>query len=145
MEAMRLSVSLVQERFCAEHTIIRQSRAAEYYAVAAHKTIIADADRTGCLPILFNVDGVRNELRLESRHGGERADCDRVRAIEKMPMGNGRMLAHDQLGPTIGLAAEMPRVRARFLPGGHPGRRGLAFAQWKTGNPIAAPDGRVRF
>jgi hypothetical protein len=67
-------------------------------------------------------------------HSGERADCNRVRAIQKMPMGrNGGVLAHDQLRPTIGFAAEMPRVRA-----------GLALAQWETGNPIAAPDGRVR-
>jgi len=38
--------------------------------------------------ILFDINGVRNELRLKSRHRREGTDCNRVRAIEKMPIGD---------------------------------------------------------
>jgi len=92
---MRLSVRLVQERFRAQHAIIGEARTAQQHTVAADKTIIAHADRTRDLAILRDVDGVRNELRLESGDGGEAADGDRVGAIEQMAMSNGGMLAHD--------------------------------------------------
>lgn len=92
---MRLSVRLVQERFRTQQTIIGEARTAQQHAVAADKTIIARANRTRDLAILRDVDGVRNELRLESGNRGEAADVDRVGAIEQMAMSDGGMLAHD--------------------------------------------------
>jgi len=92
---MRPSVRLVQERFRTQQTIIGGARTAQQHAVAADKTIIARANRTRDLAILRDVDGVRNELRLESGNRGEAADVDRVGAIEQMAMSDGGMLAHD--------------------------------------------------
>ena len=92
---MRLSVRLVQERFRAQHAMIGEARTAQQHAVGADKTIIAHANRTRDLAILRNVDGVRNELRLESGDRGEAADGNGVGAIEQMAMGDGGMLAHD--------------------------------------------------
>jgi len=92
---MRLGVRLLQERFGAEHGIIGQARTAQQHAVAADKTIIAHANRMRDLAILRDVDGVRNELGLESGDGGEAADGDGIGAIEQMAMSDGGMLAHD--------------------------------------------------
>src|SRR5207237_8298736 len=124
---MPLGVRLVQERFGAEHAIIGQGRISQEHAVAANKTIIAHANRMRDLAILRDVDGVRNELGLESGNGGEAADGDGIGAIQQMAMSDGGMLAHDQLGPALGLAGEMRRI-----------------AQRKTGNPIPATDRRMR-
>src|SRR5437763_15576044 len=125
---MRLRVGLVQKRFRAQHAIIGKARPPQQYAVAADKTIIAHGNRARDLAILHDVDGVRNELRLESGDGGEAADGDGIGTIEQMSMSDGGMLAHDQLGPAFGFAGEMTRIPQR-----------------KTGNPITASDRRMRF
>src|ERR1700756_1625011 len=104
---MRLGMCFVQERFGTQHTIIGQSRTAQQHAVATDKTIIAHANRTRNLTVLFDVDGVRNELGLESGNGGEAADLYQIGAIEEMAMSDGGMFAHDQLGPALGLAGKM--------------------------------------
>src|SRR5438874_7658543 len=120
---MRLGIRLVQERFGAEHAIIGQGRIPQEHTVAADKTIIAHANRMRDLAILRDVDGVRNELGLESGNGGEAADGDGIGTIEEMAMSDGGVFAYDQLRPAFGLAGEMTRI-----------------AQRKAGNPIPAAD-----
>jgi len=92
---MRLSVRFVQERFSAEHAIIWQGRIPQQHAVAADKTIIAHANWVRDLAILRDVDGVRNELGLESGDSGKATDGDGIGTIEQMAMSDGGMFAHN--------------------------------------------------
>ncbi|MEY2525597.1 MAG: hypothetical protein QOE73_368 [Verrucomicrobiota bacterium] len=67
-------------------------------------------------------------LRLKSGDSGEFPDHDRVRAVNQVPMGNGRVFANDQLRLSIFLVGEMARRPER-----------------KTGNPVTVSYGSVCF
>ena len=79
---MRLCVRFVEQRFGAKHAIIWKRGATEHNAVRADKAIAANLDWAGNLSIELNIDGVRNELRLEPGNSGEAADGDRAGAIQ---------------------------------------------------------------
>ena len=92
---MRLSETFIQKRFCAEHTEIGKRAAAEQDGVRSDEAIIANSDGGRRLPTLLDIDRVRDDLRLESRHRRKLTNGDRIRAVDQMPMGNGGVLAKD--------------------------------------------------
>jgi hypothetical protein len=69
-----------------------------------------------------------DDLGMKSGESGEPADGDRIRAIEQMTIGDGRVLADNQLRTAICLMRKVPRQ-----------------AEWKAGDPIATADGSVHF
>src|SRR5438045_9625257 len=107
---MRLRVGLVQKRFRAQHAIIGKARPPQQYAVAADKTIIAHGNRARDLAILHDVDGVRNELRLESGDGGEAADGVAMVTTNRRRRRNAGFSAKVNSGPAFGLVAKMRRT-----------------------------------
>jgi hypothetical protein len=71
---------------------------------------------------------VGHDLRLHPRERAEFANRNQVRAINEMPMSDGRMLAQDQLRFAIRLFREVTRGSER-----------------KTADPVAAADHGMRF
>ena len=64
---MRLRVRFVQQRFCAQHGKIGQHAAAQQHAVGTHKTILADRDWRGRLPVVLQINAVLPHLN-QSEH-----------------------------------------------------------------------------
>jgi len=118
----------VEQRFRAENAKVRQCASAEQDAIGPDKTIIAYAYRLGGLPILFDVDAMSDDLRMKSGECREPADGNRIRAIKQVTVGDGRVLAKDQLRTAVCLVRKMARWTER-----------------KAGDPIAAADGSVWF
>lgn len=118
---MRFAEALIQKRLCTEHTIIRERTAAEQDGVSSDKTIVTDLHRSGCLPIAFEIDAVRENLRLEASERCELSDDDGIGAVDQVTMRDGGMLAENELRLTI-----------RFL------REMTARPKRETGDPIAA-------
>src|SRR5256885_8011873 len=128
VKLIRFGKSLVHERFGADHAKIRQDTASKQNAIGSDETVIANPNRERSLAIPFNVEAVGHDLRLNPGEGAEFANGDRIRAIDKMPMGNGGMFAHDQLRLAIGFVGEV-----------------AGWPEWKTGDPVAAADHGMRF
>lgn len=92
---MRFRKSFVQERLGAENAEIGKSAPTEQYRICPHEAIFANVHRGRCLTTLLNVDGMGNDLRLKPRDRGKPTDRHSVRAVNKVPMSNGGMLADD--------------------------------------------------
>ena len=123
IKLIRIGKTFIEKRFRAKNAEIRQRAAAEQGAIGPDKTKIADANRFRGLPILFDVDAVGDDLGMESGECRESANGNRVRAIEEMTVGDGRVLAEDQFRTAVCLMSEMARR-----------------TKWKSGDPIAAAD-----
>ena len=128
VQIIRIGQWFVEQRFCAEHAIVRQRASAEQNAIRSDKTIVADLHGRRGLAIFFKIDGMRENLRPKSGEGRELPHGDGIGAIDQVPVRDSGMFADNELWLAPGFLGEMT--------GGPKG---------KSCDPVAIPERSVRF
>ena len=127
-ERVRLLVCTIEQRFRSQHREGRQRCPSKNDAVRPDETVFADRYWSGRLAVVFQVNGVCQNLRGKPGKRGELTDRDGICGIDEVPVRDGRVALQDEFGPTLLFVREM----RRRCPRG------------KTSDPIAPANGRVR-